>query len=278
MSGHAEGFDGPAPPSGAPCPASTGWSPTGHRVRLAERQVGLLSNHASQTHTGRPASEALSRRLREAGGYELQLFSPEHGFELGAAAGQSVGHGTDPLTGLSVQSLYGAGDDDPAAFDDIDTLVIDLRDVGVRCYTYAATAARAARRALERISRSSSATARTRSARPPKARARTPSCGHSSPSSTCRLSMATPSASCSRAMWRRPSARPRSSSIPPISCSTPTSAGRRPRRASPPPTPSRPMPGWSCWKPPTSARAGAPRSRFAASPRRGSTMPRCRTP
>ncbi len=58
--------------------------------------------------------------------------------------------GTDPLTGLPVRSLYaGSGLDDHATFEDIDTLVIDLRDVGVRCYTYAATAARAARKALE---------------------------------------------------------------------------------------------------------------------------------
>ncbi|MBO6784514.1 MAG: DUF1343 domain-containing protein [Alphaproteobacteria bacterium] len=119
-------------------------------ARLADRQVGLLSNHASKTAAGLPASRALDRRLREAGGTRLQLFSPEHGFELGAGAGETVGHGADPLTGLPVVSLYGGAEDDQGALDDIDTLVIDLRDVGVRCYTYAATAARAARMALER--------------------------------------------------------------------------------------------------------------------------------
>ncbi len=118
-------------------------------ARLSERQVGLLSNHASQSHDGIPVSLALNRRLADAGGYPLRLFSPEHGFELGSGAGEPVGHRADPLTGLPVRSLYDGGEDDLGIFDEIDTLVIDLRDVGVRCYTYAATAARAARAALE---------------------------------------------------------------------------------------------------------------------------------
>jgi len=123
---------------------------TGTITRLAERQVGLLANHASTTANGTPASLALNRCLSDAGGGDLRLYSPEHGIALGAHAGESVNHGTDPLTGLAVSSLYGAGEHDSGAFDGIDTLVIDLRDVGVRCYTYAATAARAARTALER--------------------------------------------------------------------------------------------------------------------------------
>lgn len=118
--------------------------------RLTERQVGLLTNHASTAADDVPGSLALARRLSAAGGIPLRLFTPEHGMHLSAGAGEPVAHGTDPLTGLPVQSLYaGGGLNDNATFDGIDTLVIDLRDVGVRCYTYAATAARAARTALE---------------------------------------------------------------------------------------------------------------------------------
>lgn len=118
--------------------------------RLTHRQVGILTNHASTTTTGISASLALSRRLSEAGGSQIRLYTPEHGMHLSAHAGDPVHNAVDPLTGLAVQSLYGGGSlDDTTTFDDIDTLVIDLRDVGVRCYTYAATAAQAARRALE---------------------------------------------------------------------------------------------------------------------------------
>lgn len=118
--------------------------------RLSYRHVGLLTNHASATADGTPASRALSQRLAAAGGPRMRLFTPEHGIQLAAGAGEPVLNEIDPLTGLSVQSLYaGGGLTDNTIFEDLDTLVIDLRDIGVRCYTYAATAAQAARRALE---------------------------------------------------------------------------------------------------------------------------------
>jgi len=118
--------------------------------RLAHRHVGLLTNHASVSSSGVPASRALNQILTNVGASPIRLYTPEHGMQLSAGAGEPVGHGIDPLTGLAVHSLYGSGDlEDNTLFDDIDTLVIDLRDIGVRCYTYAATAAQAARRALE---------------------------------------------------------------------------------------------------------------------------------
>ena len=118
--------------------------------RLSHRHVGLLTNHASASADGIPASRALSQRLSAADGSRMRLFTPEHGMQLSAGAGEPVEHGIDPLTGLSVHSLYGGGGlAETTDFDDLDTLVIDLRDIGVRCYTYAATAAQAARRALE---------------------------------------------------------------------------------------------------------------------------------
>ena len=118
--------------------------------RLSHRQVGLLTNHASATTAGITASRALSQRLTEAGAPPIRLYTPEHGIHLSAHAGDPVDNTIDPSTGLAVQSLYGGGGlDETTSFEDIDSLIIDLRDVGVRCYTYAATAAQAARRALE---------------------------------------------------------------------------------------------------------------------------------
>lgn len=118
--------------------------------RLSHRQVGFLTNHASVSASGVPASRALNQALMSVGGAPLRLYTPEHGMQLAAGAGEAVGHAIDPLTGLSVHSLYRGGEvEDNSLFEDIDTLVIDLRDIGVRCYTYAATAAQAARRALE---------------------------------------------------------------------------------------------------------------------------------
>ncbi len=67
----------------------------------------------------------------------VKIFGPEHGFRGTADAGEHVNNGMDKKTGLPVISLYGdhkkptAGD-----LEDIDVLVFDIQDVGVRFYTF----------------------------------------------------------------------------------------------------------------------------------------------
>lgn len=119
-------------------------------ARLAAARVGLLSNDACRTAAGIPAAVALADALPARSGAGLRhLFAPEHGPRAAAAAGEAVDDATDDATGLPVSSLYGPRRAPPAAaLAAIDVLVIDLRDVGVRCYTYAATAALAAQAAL----------------------------------------------------------------------------------------------------------------------------------
>ncbi len=66
-----------------------------------------------------------------------KIFSPEHGFRGDADAGAVVGNQTDPRTGIPVISLYGSKLS-PSAADlaDVDVLLFDIQDVGVRFYTY----------------------------------------------------------------------------------------------------------------------------------------------
>lgn len=113
---------------------------------LKRRRVGLLTNAACRTADGTPIAHALNHALDSG---LARLFAPEHGIAANHRAGQSVADHRDEATGLAVVSLYGArpapAADDLAA---IDILLVDLRDVGVRCYTYAATAAMAAEAAL----------------------------------------------------------------------------------------------------------------------------------
>ena len=119
--------------------------------RLATQQVGLLTNHACTTVDQVPATLAIKRSLDAHGAKSLRLFTPEHGMQLSAGAGEAVSNSEDPLTGLPVYSLYeGAENNADTVLEGLDALIIDLRDVGVRCYTYAATAARFASAALER--------------------------------------------------------------------------------------------------------------------------------
>jgi uncharacterized protein YbbC (DUF1343 family) len=79
-----------------------------------------------------------------------KIFSPEHGFRGEADAGAKVGNQTDPGTGIPVISLYGAKTK-PTADDlaDVDVLLYDLQDVGVRFYTYIASMQRFLEAAIE---------------------------------------------------------------------------------------------------------------------------------
>lgn len=69
-----------------------------------------------------------------------KIFVPEHGFRGVADAGAKVENSIDSATNLPIISLYGKHKK-PTAEDlaDIDVVVYDLQDVGVRFYTYIST-------------------------------------------------------------------------------------------------------------------------------------------
>nr|WP_246073332.1 DUF1343 domain-containing protein [Formosa sediminum] len=69
-----------------------------------------------------------------------KVFAPEHGFRGQADAGEHIADGTDAKTGLPIISLYGANSKPSKAnLEDIDVMVFDIQDVGVRFYTYIST-------------------------------------------------------------------------------------------------------------------------------------------
>ena len=117
---------------------------------LEGRRYGLLSNTAARSVSMEPIHLAL---LRQGAEKPLRLLGPEHGFHGIEQDMIPSADEQDPWTGLSVVSLYGETADtlipDSAIFEDLDLLVIDLQDVGVRYYTYAASAIWAASEALE---------------------------------------------------------------------------------------------------------------------------------
>ncbi|MES2513839.1 MAG: DUF1343 domain-containing protein [Bacteroidota bacterium] len=70
----------------------------------------------------------------------VKIFGPEHGFRGTADAGEKVKGGKDPLTNVTVVSLYGSHKK-PTKEDlkGIDVVIYDIQDVGVRFYTYIST-------------------------------------------------------------------------------------------------------------------------------------------
>lgn len=70
----------------------------------------------------------------------VKIFAPEHGFRGEADAGATVVDGKDTKTGLPIISLYG-NQKKPSKknLEEVDLVIFDLQDVGVRFYTYIST-------------------------------------------------------------------------------------------------------------------------------------------
>jgi uncharacterized protein YbbC (DUF1343 family) len=94
--------------------------------------VALLAHGASRTPDGEPTWNV----LESLGARVVRLFAPEHGLASRAGAGEDVAD--DTLEGRPVVSLYGQRRKPaPEHLADVDAVVVDLQDVGVRFYTYA---------------------------------------------------------------------------------------------------------------------------------------------
>ena len=106
---------------------------------LRGRRVGLLCHQASVTRELTHAVDAIAL-IR--GARLTALFAPEHGIAGAAQDHARVGSLRDRSTGLPVWSLYGRQlAPSPAMLAEIDTLVVDLQDVGSRYYTFVWTTA-----------------------------------------------------------------------------------------------------------------------------------------
>jgi uncharacterized protein YbbC (DUF1343 family)/CubicO group peptidase (beta-lactamase class C family) len=102
--------------------------------QLRGRRVGLITNHTGKSRDGIATIDL----LHKAPGVTLvSLFSPEHGIR--GVLDADVPAEKDEKTGLTIHSLFykgGTGRPLEGSLSGIDTLVIDLQDVGARFYTY----------------------------------------------------------------------------------------------------------------------------------------------
>jgi uncharacterized protein YbbC (DUF1343 family) len=99
---------------------------------LKGKRVGIFANHTAMV-----GNTHLIDTLSKLGIKITKIFGPEHGFRGTADAGEKVENYTDPQTGVTVVSLYGrkrkASAEDLA---DVDVMLFDIQDVGVRFYTF----------------------------------------------------------------------------------------------------------------------------------------------
>jgi len=108
-----------------------------HFRLLRGKRIGLITNQTGVDWRGRRTIDVIAH----ASGVKLvALFSPEHG--IGAKANAPVGDSVDGPTDLPIYSLYGnVRRPTEAMLNNVDVLVFDIQDAGVRFYTYVTTMA-----------------------------------------------------------------------------------------------------------------------------------------
>jgi uncharacterized protein YbbC (DUF1343 family) len=116
----------------------------GNFAALRGARLALLTNDSARTRDGTRSTDVLAARKDFT---LVALLSPEHG--LSAIRDERIDDGVDASTRLPIFSLYGGahgprskvppGPRPVTLPPDIDTVVVDLPDVGVRFFTYAST-------------------------------------------------------------------------------------------------------------------------------------------
>ncbi|WP_223033825.1 exo-beta-N-acetylmuramidase NamZ family protein [Hanstruepera marina] len=113
---------------------------------LTDKNVGIVANQTSvifydeSEMTEQKGYTHLVDSLLSLDINVRKVFSPEHGFRGTSDAGELVNDGVDTKTGLSIVSLHGKSKKpSKEQLNDIDIIIFDIQDVGVRFYTYIST-------------------------------------------------------------------------------------------------------------------------------------------
>lgn len=103
--------------------------------KLQDQRVAIVANHTARVNGVHLIDTMLSR------GVDIKkILSPEHGFRGKEEAGEHISNYRDSATGLPVISLYGSRKKPKLSqLEDVDWVVFDIQDVGVRFYTYIST-------------------------------------------------------------------------------------------------------------------------------------------
>ncbi|MFZ0537677.1 MAG: serine hydrolase [Candidatus Sulfotelmatobacter sp.] len=109
------------------------------QVAGRKKRIGLLTNQTGVDASGRRTIDVLA----QATGVSLDaIFSPEHGV-TGTLDTTDLNNSKDAATGVPVYSVYGAKDaarrPRPDVLKQLDAVVVDIQDAGVRFYTYETT-------------------------------------------------------------------------------------------------------------------------------------------
>ena len=107
---------------------------------LKEKNIAVVGNQTSIINKENGEFTHLVDSLIKLNINIKAVFSPEHGFRGNADAGEKVTDGKDQKTGIPIISLYGSNKKPTIEqLTNIDIVIFDIQDVGVRFYTYIST-------------------------------------------------------------------------------------------------------------------------------------------
>ena len=102
------------------------------RVAIVANQTSVIENKNRFVHL---VDTLISHHINV-----VKVFAPEHGFRGKADAGEHIVDDIDVKTGLPIISLHGKNrKPQPDVLKDVDVVLFDIQDVGVRFYTYIST-------------------------------------------------------------------------------------------------------------------------------------------
>jgi uncharacterized protein YbbC (DUF1343 family) len=102
---------------------------------LEGHKIALVGNNSSKIGNVHLLDTLLHKGIKV-----QKIFCPEHGFRGNIGAGEKVKTTVDPSTGIRIISLYGKHYKPKSSeLADIDIVLFDIQDVGVRFYTYLST-------------------------------------------------------------------------------------------------------------------------------------------
>lgn len=104
----------------------------GYLPLLEKKRVGLVVNQTSRVLEQHLVDKLLANNI------DIKaIFAPEHGFRGDHDAGEKINSAVDQKTGIPLISIYGKNrKPSPESLSNLDVIVFDIQDVGVRFYTY----------------------------------------------------------------------------------------------------------------------------------------------
>jgi len=115
-------------------------NPVNYLHLIKQKVIGVVGNQTSVVKNKNNSFTHLVDTLISLKINIKKVFSPEHGFRGKADAGEKISDAKDTKTGLPLISLYGKNrKPSQEQLKDLDVVIFDIQDVGIRFYTYIST-------------------------------------------------------------------------------------------------------------------------------------------